>query len=511
MANRKAKAAFIPVSPPVQPPRQNANFKVTNNSKNAPVLYYNNTRKMAPNKSPNNYDVYNNAKGRTAFMAASWLYENKESIVKTFKDAAAGIFKFKGNKAPASNGNGSYALSKAPNPKEIRLNSNVKPNTYANDYMYAMEGLCSPLQLTSARLGLPTSSANNLNSYLLQTLLFDLQTRAQANVGFDLDIANQFSAAQLLTAFNAAIDALHCYYFYTSILSYESDPRNKNEGMINLRAQITPQILSDLTQLGRRLEDTPVPPRIVDWVRYMNGNFLSGDSQGAPLLKILYDPTVLYGPPAITFPAQALAALTAPANNTVFALIRRAVPQWRIGILYDVPALPTFDQNFLTIFANLPFSFWDGAAAVTTRTVPDADTSVSYNSFSNNLDGVAYAMAGINVTGTGMLPGIVTCPVATAGITDTRISWYKVGATAGWYFVMAYVFLIESRLESVRYPTVLSTGVTPHINGCDKCQAVNGNTTLQTARNTLDFLFDIDSMPYKGKLSNFNGSGSGKI
>jgi hypothetical protein len=404
-------------------------------------------------------------------------------------------------------GNFSYALSKAPNPRPVRLNSNVQPNTYSNDYMTASEGVCAPLHMSTVTLQVPTNVANPLTGYFQNTLCFDIQTRAQANISFDLDIVNQFSATQLTTAFNAAITSLQVYYYYTSILSYESDTRNKNEGMIALRKDISPQIMSDLTQLGRRLEDTPIPPHVVEWVKYMNGNYLSGDDQGAPLLKIAPSFASLMAPlTSPTGPAAALALLTAPATNTVFSIMRRAIPQWRVGMLYDVTPIPVFDKNFLTIFANLPSGHRNVTNFLSNKIVLTTDT-IGYNAYHNKLDGVAFAMCSVTDNSKWM-PGLVQLsdPLS-ASIPDTRYSYYKIGANSAFYAASRNAYLTACRPETSTFDAA-SVQTQVHLPAAAKCQNVCANSLTQTAQNVLDFLFDTSKIPSKGKLNSFSNSGT---
>lgn len=448
-------------------------------------------------------------KGLSKVVAAGEAWNNiAPPHLKITKENVGKVFSGRINKGNSEQNvmNSSYALSKAPNPKPVYLNSGIVPNTYANEYMTPKENLCAPLHMSICNLNISSTPGNVIREYFLSNTAFDIQTRAQANVNFSVDVTSTLSASSLNTAFNAGIRALHVYYFYASILSYESDPRNKNPGMIALRALITPQLMSDLTSLGRRLEDTPLPPRLVQWVRYMNMNFLSGDSQGAPLLKIGCDP-LCYSAPAS--PSLAALALTDLITWTpTFSLLRRAIPQWRIGKLYDVPVTPVFDKNFLTIFANAPAVFYSGSY-YNYPSVASADTAINYNSFNNRLDGAAYAMCCIN-DGSSWTPGFLTPMALTTR--HSRISYYAVSGVAGFYSSFAQNYLAVSRPESYQSPATLpGSPLTIHLPGADKCQGVTVNSVGQTAINFLDFLVDVDSIPVNGKLNSFNRNGRNKV
>lgn len=403
------------------------------------------------------------------------------------KGQGINVFKTKGNT--------SYALSSAPNPKPISLNSGIKPNTYVNDYMTPVEGACSPLHIACASLYIPTNANNPLSKYFTDTICFDLQTKAQEMVGFSVDITSTLSTTNLVGAYNAVITALQCYFYYSSVLSYESDSKNKNSGMIALRARIDPAILSDIRQLGKRLEDTPCPPRIVEWVRYMSGTYLSGNTQGAPILKIAPYWSYFTGTPA-TEAASALAILNN--YNATFALLRRCIPSWRIGKLYDIPSSPIFDTNFLSVFANLPSMNRVTGANVNTMVAANSTTVIPYNTFSNKLDGLAFSMSGYYDTALAtQIPGLVQAPVTGPTNNDTRWSYYKVSGILGFSTVSTVPFLAYSRQETTMTVGVVTTSL--HLSGTDKCQNVTGQALLQSAQSTLDFLFNTDAIKVNKK------------
>nr|QDH88376.1 MAG: hypothetical protein H4Bulk46395_000002 [Partitiviridae sp.] len=463
--------------------------------------------KIAPivemfNPSTNSYHRISNGVNMLNSMLPPDKRINSENIVKFAENA------FKGIKTPKAGEmsvmNGSYGLSKAPNPRPVSLNSGVAPTCYANDFMNPVLDSCSPMHMSSVIMGIPTTTSSVLGDYLQKTIAFDIQTRAQANINFNLDLTTAFSAAQIISSMNDVIRALQVYYFYASILSYESDTRNKNAAMISLRNSMTSQQISDVTSLGRRLEDTPCPPRIVQWVRYLSMNYLSGDTQGASILKIghIYnfetDTTLL---------ASSLATLSTVANTNTFVLMRRAIPQWRIGTLYDVPAIPVYDKNFLTIFANLQAVTYDNVATqYITPTVSNSASTIMYNSYNNRLDGAAYAMITPSYSGSA---GFLTA--SSAASIGSRKSYYFVGS-AGWYLSAAYSFLSVSRPETYKLLTPASASLLKlHLPGAEMCQGVSGDSIVQTSKNFADFLFNIQSISSVGKLTSFNKRGNNQI
>lgn len=435
---------------------------------------------------------------------SSFLDMVNEGIERAFKG------KIKGNPS----GSTAYGLSKAPNPKKVRLNSGIIPNTFSQDYMAAVDGVCSPMHISGATLQIPTDSRESLNSYFLNTVAFDIQTRAQSNVGFDLLSGSNFTASNILSSTNAVIRALSIYYWFTSIISYESLPSNKNEAMLSLRQSITSDQLNLITQLGRRLEDTPVPPRLVEWVKFMSHTYFSGDSQGSALIKICPNLTLITGgnTVAVEILQSCINGLSTATATTVFTLLRRAVPQWRIGKLYDVTSIPAFDPNFLTIFSNLPNCVYSGSASIQYPIPVSVGASVSYNSFTNKLDGVAFSCTSVYNTSTSTFtPGLVSSNAADLGVgaslLSSRLSWTNLSGVLAWRNSNLNSFNTASRSDTYQFYT--STPTTPHLYGSDKCQNVNATALIQSASNTLDFLFDVDSIPTKNIINSFN-SKSGK-
>lgn len=403
---------------------------------------------------------------------------------------------------PASASSG-FTLSRAPNPKITSLDSGVKPNTYTSDYLDAKENDCSPLHVSCGRIQIPTAAGSRLNDYFMKVTSFDLQTQAQENVSFNLFTGTTLSAANILTAFNSLLNALQVYYYYASIMTYHNNVSNNNEGMLFLRAQITPAMQESLIMLGRRLANTPCPPKMLELVRYMSANYYSSENQGSPMIKISPLPSYATLTNGVSDIDAATALLQVTASNEVYTLLRRAVPAWKINILYDVDIAPVYDSNFKSIFANLPFSYHDGTGVVSVPTVANKDTAISYNSFTNALDGVAFSLcSAYDTSSTSWVPGLISLPSNT-GTTNgnTRKSYYEVSGVKGFYNVKSYPFLLRSRQESYTLNEAGLLPVSQHLFGADKCLNVNGNSITETSLNAIDYLMSL------GSIKSVNGTG----
>jgi len=412
-----------------------------------------------------------------------------------------------------SSGNPSgYGLSSAPKPQPISLNSGVRPNTYSSDIMDAIWQTCAPLHMSGVKFQFPTYAASTLYNYFLNVIAFDIQSKAQVNVGFNLNVGTDFSAANILSAFNALAYAVQVYLYYASITSYFSNPHNKNGGMIFLRQGITPQLLEDLSLLERRLLDTPIPPNLLKLLRYLSGTFASGLTEGSPLIK-LYPITPSATMIDTTQPAAALAALSTNTNNLVFSLMRRSVPQWKPSAIYDVPTDPQYDQNFSTIFANVPAYVYISSASVGIPAVANSTATVAYNSYANDLDGVAYALTSLYDTVlTQYLPGLMV-PSNTAGgsaANNTRQSYYanSSNTTLQFYPSDADVFLSRSRPETYKFQDSGSTVLGLHLPGAKLCQSVTESTVKESAYKAVDWIMSLDSIKIDVRKYHFGSQNS---
>lgn len=353
--------------------------------------------------------------------------------------------------------------------------------------------------MTGVLFQFPTNAANKLLNYFTDILAFDLQTKAQVNITFNLDVTNNFSAAKILVAFNVLVKALQYYFYYMSIISYHSDPTNKNDGMIYLRKQLTPQIIEDLTNLGRILADIPVPPRLYELLRYLSGTYLSGDNQDSALIKtfpITPTATLVNGAELVT----SLNDLTSSDNVTIFSLMRRAIPQWSPKTLNDVDPKPVFDKQYLTIFSNLPFLYHNGTTLIKRPQVASYSTEIAYNTFTPKLDGVAYALTSIFYLQSvdDFLPGLMTVSGATAGTTttgNTRWSYYtNASSVKGFYNSGNDKFLTRSRQDTYSILDDKSDSVELHLYGADKCSNVNISSLNETTFKVLDYLMSADTI-----------------
>lgn len=446
--------------------------------------------------------------GRASQVKQGWdmLPNQVQDQIKTgVSNKVSEIFTSSGSgDKPNSSG---YSLTRAPNPKAIQLDTGIKPNTYTSDYLDAEENKCSPLHVTHAKFTFPTAAANKLSDYFKRINAFDLQTKAQINITYNLDVSSAFSATNILTAMNSIVNAYQIYFYYASIISYHSDPVNKNAGMIYIRSQLTPTMIEDLTQLGRLLSDTPIPPKLLELLRYLSGNFLSGNTAEAPMIIInpmVPNETGVDGT-AIT---AAIASLDVSATKVVLTLLRKAIPQWSPKVLFDVGPTPLFDYNFLTIFQNLPFHYFRLATFSPVPSVASSSVPFKYNTYTSELDGVAFALCSAWSTANSLwLPGLMSPTSTTGAITgNSRTSYYTVAGVTKFWPSDLNNYLSRSRAPSYVINDDFTAVITPHNIGTNMCEGVTPDTIRETSMNVIDYLMSSDTIKVDVKKYHFGSS-----
>jgi hypothetical protein len=410
-----------------------------------------------------------------------------------------------GSNSGGGGGNSNFFISGNPRPAPISIGSNVKPNFYVNDFMNPTT-FCSPLHLSTCKLQIPTSASDYLYEYFNKLIAFDIQSKAQANVSFNLNVTSVFTATNIRNALNALMNALQYYYYYASVIGYHSHPGNKNSGMLHIHNKITAQDYTDMSKLARRLADTPCPPNLMKLIRYLAGNYYSGAHNGSTLYKIVPASVNEDGVFAKSELATAFDALNTYEINEIFSLLRRAVPSWTPGVLQDIPVEPLYDTDFLTIFANLPFSnsFASGDVyeVVNFPTVATSDSEMSYNCFSNMLDGVAYSLCSYFNTFTGTYSPSLMVPLVSDGF-DTRRSFGVDVPDNKFYDTRASQFYVKSRSES--YSMVNSGATTAptalHLPGASLCRGVNINSITECTAKSLDWLMSLDTIKRGNRMN----------
>lgn len=275
---------------------------------------------------------------------------------------------------------------------------------------------------------------NQLNSSLYFQYLQTCQTMISYRV------SEKFIQSNFLAYLNSLTRALQVYYQVDAILAYtDNNGSNLNEGIYDLRKKLTSENLSKHRELEIALGGLACPPRLLNYIRYMCQNFVFSMEDNAPIFRLGYlgcfrensEFDLAY------YQDQVIEGLRNPiVNGDVPAIMAAAFPAWTIGILPPSSKDPIYDLGFQTFWHNAEISYCatrnDSSLSFTKAHFESSDWT--YYMFSNDLDGIYYAMSSSNTDDVGVIPKIETgfwepitnkddLSVETANVSDNK--WYS--------------------------------------------------------------------------------------
>lgn len=337
----------------------------------------------------NNIDVFN-------------LLTTLNSIVSAENNSASGggTGEIEFNKPSSPRGFNGFYIDYSPNPISVSLNTGLKPNCYGVTYEDTLYGFAgaeawSPLHINLCKLRIPTAGTE-LKSFFDTVIGFQFSNALQRSVSFSLDIS-KVTGANLLNSMNTLLEALQLYLFIDSILTYSSNPLNKNEAFLDMRSQINPAAMNELSKLKYILAGTPIPPNMRLLCYWFMQTYRYSDSPASSLImNCPFDLSRPYlevkGMQIGEFlQVKLVDAITAMnSRRDTFSLIGRACPGWVTGTVDSSNAMALYDPNFTTFFANCPLNAAYASVAYRYPTV--SDSPCVYGSFTNSLDGFVYSL-----------------------------------------------------------------------------------------------------------------------
>lgn len=296
-------------------------------------------------------------------------------------------------------------------PIEVNLDTGITPNTYSPLYHKSTYSYSSPLHLTYAKFQIPTDLNTDVAVYFNSIISYLFTNSVQNAVSYSVN-TSLLATTTLTGMLGALCNAIQVYYWYDSILMYTNNPLNKNEGMLALRQQISATDVNALSNLRRVLAGTPVPPNLFNLIYYLMQTYQTSDLPGSSLIKICPIPNSTSNKyPDSSIIQTTLSSLLSYEDS--FSLLSRACPEWVLGELPGSSVIPLHDEQFTTIWINLPYYHYKKASGVQTYSfvgpaVVNTTQSSPYNSYSNTLDGAAYALFGLwNSTNSKWYPSFI--------------------------------------------------------------------------------------------------------
>lgn len=196
--------------------------------------------------------------------------------------------------------------------------------------------------------------------------------------------------------------ALQLYYMVDSILAYTSNNVNSNLAMFRLRMAMTSEILSEHVKLKEFLGTIPIPPNLLEYIRYLYQNFSFNDVEGSSIIRLSLEDSLCtseYGDQLgldLQYYNEVMAELLTLSET--FSVLRKVRENW-------VKELPPssfeafYDPQFSTFWHNSNICYEDYGSKKVKYTINATDNTslLYYGIFDNRLDGIIYASSSVNV------------------------------------------------------------------------------------------------------------------
>lgn len=237
-------------------------------------------------------------------------------------------------------------------------------------------------------------NSDSIMASYVNSVLNKLNNIAQANVNY----STNFTYSEIANWLSTLCNALNSYYGIYSIVQFEQDFNNKNEGMQFARRTITAQDFNYIDVFTMDLMSVPMPTRLPELFYMLNANYRFEELPKSPIIKFTSADVNDSG--VLNFGIE---SQIKDLNNIKFRetcrKIFRALPSWRRQELPMYGPETYHSRNFNTIFMN------SGHVAKSTTSgnilyLPTIDSSVTgytsidqyYVSNTNDLDGLTTAL-----------------------------------------------------------------------------------------------------------------------
>lgn len=370
------------------------------------------------------------------------------------------------------------------NPVELRLDTGIL-NRVWTDTILKPTGIFTPMHMSRINLELGTLlETGEVLDYFDKAFYAKLLNFAQSKVNFSVASLSAFSRDSIKEYFDAVMFSLNVYFYYTSILGYFDNPANNNYAMNSLRDNISPDIMNKLVILQRQLTASPIPPKLMNFLYYLNGNFKANHLDGSAIIK--------FQTCDMSLDAISTATLLMQGVESTSSLMSRIFPEWLNQDLPSYPGTCFHDYTFNTIWTNAPYEVEvQGVVERGPFPVQTDDNSIAYQTFSSELDGAAMALVSI-YTNNVFTPGLIK-PANSSLVTETtsRVSY----TSFGW--VNSSISTEHAIDRSDCYPAVsigTSTLLKPTIHStAEPVRSVNLNVVRQATFDFIDFMASFDT------------------
>lgn len=262
------------------------------------------------------------------------------------------------------------------NPTGLSLNTKPMDSSFTTDIVPLYrpklynDGLSSNtpliLQYGNAFPELDHSSSNPFNgssrlkeymeSFLIDEWLVDISLSGRVKLNsFTKTLLNSEHVYNFLRITSYALSV---YFFAASIVAHKLIPTNRNQGMTALYDAFTAEDLNRLNTLKLTLESTPIPPRVVEFMFHLYGNYKQSHLPGSPLVKLCpieFENSV--DQDFTTFKSGAISdAITMTKSDKFRDFLQLYTQAYTFDgtVIPGYTGLPLVDMDFNSLIANYP-------------------------------------------------------------------------------------------------------------------------------------------------------------
>jgi hypothetical protein len=320
------------------------------------------------------------------------------------------------NLSSSKSGGYSYdMMCNKPISQKIEISTGIRSGLIVNPGERNNEDDFSSLYIMCGNLFKEDAIDTAFKHHLERNIYPDVNREIQYNLNFDYEL----SLTDFTSWFYDMTKALEVYYALDSVDVYGKKEENNNPGSRYLHTKITSSIRLKLNELRRVLNYQAIPPRLLQTVRYMYQYYKFSELPGAPLYRLcpgfIFSDAADTGSDAYRYKLNVamLDELITNLNShtQVHNKIFKAMPTWHVSDYCMPPSCDSayYDPNFRTFWFNSCMTYMSPADEVQYTREGGENANFRYWLYTNNFDGLFYAMGSFNKTDEdGTRPGLWT-------------------------------------------------------------------------------------------------------
>ncbi|APG78175.1 hypothetical protein [Beihai picobirna-like virus 8] len=261
-----------------------------------------------------------------------------------------------------------------------------------------------------------TRTYDVIRTYVFDKYLDKLQQDLNPEYTIDTDVFGSY--------LSDVSEALQAYYTLGHIRAFAFGPyRQQNIALYKIGRRYGSDVIDAHRYLKSKLENLPIPPRLVHFMYYFTQNFTMHPTPASPCIRINYRGMFLPGKNRkwkdygvnCSISADLFKGLidNLDKHRLTYNKINRICPELKVGQLMDPSCEVIYDEQFNTWWHNHCTSYWEGGKLTYTRNVADLRLTAYYGQYTNRLDTAIYASSDLAVRNAEgdyyMYPG-VWCP-----------------------------------------------------------------------------------------------------